>query len=127
MKRQQLLDLGIRPKTIDEMEVDVVQAVLDEEFRERPVGLGPGRDYRTRTVDRLVSMGCQWHSDHNTFGTVATRYLQVKCPYCSELMKVSGCSGNSSELTASYMCHCGATGQAALPPDGISFVPPIKR
>lgn len=123
MKRQQLLALGIQPKTLDEVEIDVTKAVLDEEFRKRSAGPGPGHDYRSRTVARLVEMGCSWHSEQNTLSTVFTGFLKVQCPYCSDSMKVSGCSGNSSDMTFSYMCHCGATSQISIPVEGISFTP----
>jgi hypothetical protein len=126
MKRQQLLDLGINPRTLDQWEIDVVQAVVDEEFQ-KPLGLGDGQDYRTRVVNRLVGMGCQWHSEHNTFGIITRKYLQLVCPYCSGQMKTSTNSGNSSDLTAYLKCECGASAQVTMPPGGMSFTPPTRR
>ncbi len=124
MKRKDLIELGIRPKTLDETDLDLTQAVVDEEFSRNSRLLNPNVNYRTRAVDRLVDLQRGWHTEQNIAGKVVERYLQVQCPYCSAEMTWKGCSGNSSFLNFYFSCGCGATSQVSLPPDGVSFTPP---
>ncbi len=124
MKRQELIALGIRPRDLEEVDFDLTQVVINEEFRRRVPESSGEPDYRVRSVDRLVRLQRLWHSEQNTAATVVERYVRVRCPYCSAEMTWKGCSGNSSFLNFYFSCGCGATSQISLPPDGVSFTPP---
>ncbi len=123
MKRPQLLELGIRPATLEDADLDVARLVVDEEFNRKTSALRPSADYRSRAIDRLIGMRRPWSTERNITTFVMSRLLQIKCPYCEGTMAPRQHSGCSVSATLEYACGCGAFARVTVPHDGLAFTP----
>jgi len=114
--------LHLLPETENEIEVDVTQLVVMDEFN-RPTPSN-GENFRQRAVDRLVKMQVPFRSESNTVFEMTKRIFPVKCPYCQSRMLADNGGGSTQEWTTHYHCKCGAETSLSLRVDGIFVTPP---
>lgn len=120
MKRERLIELGIKESTIQRLDLDITRAVIDEEFARRC-----DSNYRTRSVSRLVGMGVEFASDPNIIGAMVEKCVRVACPYCAAEMKQYGGGGTHDYCHEDFRCGCGAKVSLVLHYNGVVFAPPV--
>lgn len=119
MTRKELLDLGIRPATLDKLQLNVTRAVIEEEFDRR----GCVDGYRERSIQRLVQLGVPFTSEANLGSVLAERYLRAVCPYCNSTMTAHGQGGNADTHGVEFRCECGAKLHLSIPHNALRFKP----
>mgnify|MGYP003394132809 CR=1 FL=1 len=124
MKRNELLELGISRKTLDDAYIPLERVVVSEAFAEPT---NPGVNYREKAIDRLVSLRLPFRSESNIQFNMAYRYVKVTCPYDLEEMKPGGGHGSAGISTIEYHCTCGAKASLTMTDDGISMRPTEKE
>ena len=111
-------ELGLSRRTLEELNIDKTQAIVNDEFNSHDVG-----DYLNRAINRLIKLGIPFDSESNIVFNMAERFIKIICPYCHRNMKFQGGSGNGMDHSAHYICyHCDAEGFIHIPKNGISFV-----
>ena len=119
MKISKLNELGLRAKTLDNLEVRVEDVITDDEFN-RP----GGTDYRNEAISRLVDLRVNFSSNCNIVWEMLKRFVKVECPYCGGKTKASGGGGNGSVSSMEYVCEkCDSKVILCVSNDGVSLIP----
>lgn len=122
MKVSKLDELGLRPKTLADIEVRVEDVITDDEFN-RP----GGKDYRGAAIDRLVGLRVPFSSNCNIVWDMMKRFVKVECPYCGGNTKATSGSGNCDTSSTTYVCEkCDSRIVLSTQNDGISLIPSAK-
>lgn len=147
MRSKQLLDAGIKPSTIANVEHDIGQLVSDEEFdrktpwhAEQPKN--PQQDFEQRTYNRLVGMRVSFSTPRSIGYTALKSLVRITCPYasghmeCAEMKRTGidlgdqmvpgSASGTSENMRYEWRCPtCKATVSLSMPTNhGINVTPP---
>ena len=101
MKVSKLKGLGLRQKTLDEMEIPIADVISTDEFN-TPRN---SKDYRESAIDRLVDLKVGFTSNCNIVYNLMKRFVGVECPYCGGKMKSSTGSGNGMSSSMHYVCE----------------------
>ena len=108
MKMLEVQKIGLRPKTIAEMEVNIGDIITSDEFNNRLHGAFLGgekvKDYRQAAIERLVDMKIPFESNQNIVVEMFRKYVSVTCPHCGSKMDVSCCGGNGDCYHVNYHC-----------------------
>jgi DNA-directed RNA polymerase subunit RPC12/RpoP len=119
MKVSKLNELGLRAKTLDNIEVSVADVITDDEFN-RP----GGTDYRNEAISRLVDLKVSFSSNCNIVWEMMKRFVRVECPYCGGKTKASGGGGNGHASSMEYVCEkCDSKVILSVFNDGVSLIP----
>ena len=134
MKVSDVLNLGLRKKTLDNMEVNIGDVITSDEFNKpTPIGVRMGteksKDYRHSAIERLVDMKVPFHSNQNIVNDLFRVHVSVNCPHCGFKMDIGCCSGSSQGSTINYNCSnegCRTTVHLSTPHDGFGVTPHEK-
>ena len=115
MKISEIQKLGFNVSDID---INVLKIIVDKEFHRTGV-----YDYRVRAIDKILDLKLSFESEVNTLEVLLGRILQIKCPYCGEIMRKLHSSGNSDSISLNYHCTCKASVNITLASDSIYIEP----
>lgn len=131
MKVSEVQKLGLRKKTLDDMEVDIGDVITSDEFnRPTPIGVRLGtdkpKDYRHAAIEKLIDLKVPFHSNQNIVSGLFRTHVNVNCPHCGFRMDFVCCGGDSHGSTINYNCTnegCRTTVHLSVPHDGFGVTP----
>ena len=130
MRVSDVQKLGLRKRTLDELEVNIGDVITNDEFNKpssQRFGMGPEpTTYDKRAIERLVELKLPFSSNCNIIVEMYKRYVSVVCPHCGGKMVSSGGGGNSEVQHIDYRCEkkeCGTKVAFSMSHDGFSIMP----
>lgn len=79
--------------------------------------------YAARAIMEVIRLKLPFYSTFNSHYTMASRFIEVSCPYCTRKMRVVNGGGSGNSCNVQYRCDCGSSCSISTPEDGISFNP----
>ena len=109
MKVSDVQKLGLRKRTLDDLDVDIGAVITEDEFNKpSPISdrsSGHSITYRELAIDRLVEMKVPFNSNTNIVAEMFKKYVSVTCPHCGGKMVSSGGGGNGRVMHIDYRCE----------------------
>jgi hypothetical protein len=123
MKIKDLDALGLRKKTLDELETSLSDAISHDEFNKPDE---KGSSYRERAIKRLINLKLSFSVNENLIFDFAKEFIFIKCPHCRGEMKVVQGGGSAGQSTTEFMCqneNCKTEVYLTIPSDGVYVKP----
>jgi len=119
----------VRQKTLEEMEVNITDLVVSDEFnRRRAFDERNGLSFREHAVARLLEIREPFSTDQNIGWELRKQLITVTCPYCGAIMERRQGGASGGHESDEYGCpkkECKAKVSITYPtPGAVSVMPP---
>jgi hypothetical protein len=100
MNLKEIKALGLRQKTLDDIDINPADVITSDEFNHTH----SGNDYRESAVNRLLELKLSFGSNVNIIGNLFKRFLRYACPTCKAILPITYTGGSGRH--ASFRAEC---------------------